>query len=215
LRYLGLALFAEGPTDHAFLAPLLQRLAGDLCCQHGQQLVEIGEEVYELSTPAGLRDAPRERRILEAAWEAREAWTILFIHTDAGNDPHGARRERVEPAAERLLDALNGSRSQPVAVVPVRETEAWTLVDGEALRQVLGTQRSDEELALPDRPMDVERLLDPKSALRAVLNKSRGAQRGVLGMLGLHISLERLDQVPAFRILRDELFAALRELRYV
>jgi len=215
LRYLGLALFAEGPTDHAFLAPLLQRLSAQLCCQHGRYAVEVGEEVYALSTPPGRGHASREDRIFEAAWAARGAWTILFIHADAGNDAGAARCERIDPAAHRLLDALEGPPGRAVAVVPVRETEAWTLVDGEALRRVLGTRRSDQELGLPGRPGDVERLLDPKRCLRAIREASRGAQRGVLGMIGLHISLERLEQVPAFRALRDELLGALQELEYV
>ena len=43
MRYLGLALFAEGATDHAFLRPVLRRLCADLCLEFAEQPVEIGE----------------------------------------------------------------------------------------------------------------------------------------------------------------------------
>jgi hypothetical protein len=31
MRYLGLAIFAEGPTDYRFLPPVLRRATEDLC----------------------------------------------------------------------------------------------------------------------------------------------------------------------------------------
>ena len=57
MHYLGLALFAEGSTDHRFLRPLLYRLCDELCLG-SLTAVEVSE-VLELHTPAGLKDRPR------------------------------------------------------------------------------------------------------------------------------------------------------------
>jgi len=51
MHYLELALFAEGPTDHRFLSPILRRVTEDICCQDAKQSVEVREEVLQLKTP--------------------------------------------------------------------------------------------------------------------------------------------------------------------
>ena len=93
MRYLGLALFAEGPTDHRFLRPVLRRLCEQLCAQHGRQPVEVGD-VAELHTPSGLRDEPREQRIFEAGRQAGRPGTSCSFTPTAEGDPDRARRER-------------------------------------------------------------------------------------------------------------------------
>lgn len=39
MAYLGLALFAEGPTDHRFLKPLLRRLCENVCLNHAKTIL--------------------------------------------------------------------------------------------------------------------------------------------------------------------------------
>ena len=64
MHYLGLALYAEGPTDYYFLRPLLLRLCEEICLNEANQSVELGEEVISLNEPARMKDAPREERII-------------------------------------------------------------------------------------------------------------------------------------------------------
>ena len=220
MRYLGLALFAEGITDHHFLAPILRRLTTDLCMQLAHEMVEIGE-VLELHSPAQHRDEDRATRILEAARAARGAYTILFIHTDGASDPDSARRERVEPAAQRIANELMQQQEQTVAVVPVRETEAWSLVDGDALRGAFGTVLDDSRLGVPGRPREVERIPDPKQTLRQAFMRVIGTRRlkkkkaeAFLDVIGERVQLEHLREVPAFQRLEQDLRAALLDLGY-
>lgn len=91
MAYLGLALFAEGPTDHRFLKPVLRRLCENMCLQHAKMMVDIGD-VLELHSPVRVREESREIRIREAARESRGAWHILFIHADGSGDYPGARK---------------------------------------------------------------------------------------------------------------------------
>ena len=93
MTYVGLALFAEGESDHAFLGPLLRRATLDVCARELGCPVETSE-VLPLHSPGGKTDTPRDTRILTAAREALGAWHLLFIHTDAGGDPSRARALR-------------------------------------------------------------------------------------------------------------------------
>ena len=220
MRYLGLALFAEGITDHRFLAPILRRVTEDLCLQFANDMVEIGE-VLEFRSPVQHRDSDRATRILEAAREAHGAYGILFIHTDGGGNPSSALKERVEPAVQRIANELIQERERTVAVVPVRETEAWALVDGDALRAAFGTVLDDMSLGIPRMPREVERVLDPKQSLNQAFANVIGTRRlkkkkaeAFLDAIGERVRLVRLREVLAFQRFERDLQAALLDLGY-
>jgi Domain of unknown function (DUF4276) len=139
MRYLALALYAEGPTDYRFLSPILRRVADDLCLREAAEPVSIREEVLALDAPKGERFTDRASRILAAAKAADGAFDILFVHADGAGDPRRARDERVQPAIHLMTAERPGWSDGVVAVVPVRETEAWALADGDALRAAFGT----------------------------------------------------------------------------
>ena len=222
MSYLGLALFAEGPTDHAFLRPLLRRLCEELCAQYGERPVEVSD-VLELHSPDRFRSQDRSTQILVAAREAMGAWNILFVHGDGAGDPDAARRNSIEPGCARIAQELADQRGQSVAVVPVRETEAWALADGETLRSVFGSTLSDTGLGVPLRPQEVESVLDPKKSLDdayiAAAGRRRGRRRGrasfLLSAIGEQVRLSVLGMVPAFERLTADLTGALKELRYL
>lgn len=217
MHYLGLAMFAEGPTDHRFLRPLLYRLCDELCLG-SRTPVEVSE-VLELHTPASLKDRPRAERIAVAAESASDAWRVLFVHADADGNDAAARAERVEPALKAVRERL-GSGRHGVAVVPVRSTDAWALADADALRRVFGTTLTPLELGVPPLPRDVERLADPKStflhsfeATRPPRSRARSGVAPYLDRLGDEICIQALRQLDAFRRLESDLTAALRDLQ--
>ncbi len=218
MRYLGLALFAEGPTDHRFLRPVLRRLTEDIFLP---EPVEIGE-VLELHSLVPARDARREERIFTAARAALGAWDVLFVHADGGGDPGGARSDQIEPARQRIAAELAGAAGKSVAVVPVRETEAWALCDPNAIRSVLGTTLSDEALGLTEHTR-VESIARPKTVLRELGGRvagRRGARRTLgsehfLRRLGEYVALDRLRDVPAFQQLESDLREALTQLHVI
>ena len=218
MQYLDLALYAEGKTDYQFLSPLLQRLCEHLCIQEARQAVEVGP-VLPLDHPLFARGLPRDERIVAAAEWARGAWRVLFVHADADGDAEHARAHRTQPAIESLRQHFEG-QGLGVAVVPVRETEAWAIRDGEALRQVFGTTLSDTSLGLPQSAAAVEATMDPKAILTAAFNATRPSpqrrRQGIsplLNAIGEQVSLQRLREVSAFATLETELRAALKLLR--
>lgn len=219
-RYLGLALYAEGPTDERFLSPLLLRLCADICNRFSRHPVEFNDEMLILRHGAKLGGAPRDERIVAAARQAMGAWSILFVHADADGDPVRARRERAQPAIDRLGEAFPG-QGQGVAVVPIQESEAWAICDGDAIRAVFGSTLADRDLGLPANAKAVERLADPKQSLSGAFVAShagvrRRASRSVsdtLGALGEQVSLDRLRELSAFQSLEAELRQALTALQ--
>lgn len=217
MRYLGLALYAEGPTDYYFLPPVLVRLCEELCLRHAVETVEIGS-VLALDDSARTRHLSREERIESAATEARNAWNIVFVHTDGEGNPDRAFAERVAPALERLK-ALGGKTGMGVAVVPVRETEAWAIIDGDALRQVLGTTLTNEALGLPLTAREAEKAKDPKAlldqAFKATLPTGRRKSTGTspyLSAFGEQVALDKLRGTTSFANLEADLTNALRHL---
>ena len=217
MQYLGLALYAEGPTDYYFLRPLLQRLCEDICAKESPHAVEFAE-VLALDDDSDLQNASREQRILGAAHEARGAWRILFVHTDGAANPAQAREHLAQPAID-LLRRDWGDTGIGVAVMPIRETESWAICDVEALRRVLGTTLSPAELGLPATPAAVESAFDPKLILKnaflATQPSGRRKRHGIapmLNALGEQVALRNLRALSGFMTLESELRSALRTL---
>lgn len=222
MAYLGIALFAEGPTDHRFLAPLIQRLVIELVADRGGELPDVGD-VLTLTSPEGSLGAPREERIANAAHAARYAFHVLCVHADGGGAPARVRAQQVVPGLSAALRALAPEPYGAVAIVPVREMEAWTLVDGDALRRAFRTTLSDREMGLPRRARDAESVSDPKRVLSgAYLASLQGARRrsdaspvGALPLIAERVRLDVLRQVPSFAAFQGEMEAALRSLHFI
>lgn len=216
MHYLGLALYAEGAGDYQFLRPLLQRLCENICLNLAERSVDVSD-VIPLDHPHENKDDPRFVRILNAARFHAGAWRIIFVHGDGSGDSVVAREELVR----RGIDAIRMDFPEcvGVGVVPVRETEAWAICDGDALREVFGTALSDDLLGIPASARGIETDIDPKLTLRnAFMRTNPSPQRGrhgvgaALNALGATVRLERLRMLPSFRALEVEVTAALTAL---
>jgi hypothetical protein len=214
LRYLGLALHCEGPTDRRFLEPLLRRALLQLVARNSSVAVDIAEQFVDLA--ARSRDLKHVARQIS---DAAPAIDLVFLHADGGNEPERARRERIDPVVGEIhVDRL----LQLVPVVPVRETEAWLLADPEAIRSTFGTTRSIGELGLPANAGEVEHVADPKALLETAYQRTVGPRRrrrratrgheGFFALLGEQVALARLQDLPAFRRFEADLISALRQL---
>jgi len=218
MRYLQPAFYGEGPNDYAFLPRLLQRL-----CE--QVALDIGHGQFEVAEPLMLDDpegAPRRRsvRVAESAVEARDAWNLLWVHSDGAGDPEASRATCVQPALDLLSQRLAPGSWAGVAVVPVREVEAWVLADGDALRAALGVSLDDDALGLPGAGA-CERLTDPKDPLKQVLKTALGRQyradrtsglQSVLRAVAERSRCETLRALPSFRACEAEMRGALLHL---
>ena len=155
------ALIPEGRADDG-LVTLLERL----CLREGASVEIVSmRPLLELHTPGRSNEAK-----LYAVLEFGEDYDIIFIHSDTDREPPPTRGDRISTACEKL-----GVESY-VPVVPIRETEAWLLVDKDAIRAIVGNPKGNKALPLP-KLSHVESAGDPKQCLRDALDAARIGQR--------------------------------------
>jgi hypothetical protein len=199
-------LVADGPSDRALTHVIdwavREAVAGEDC---------------ELAP----RFADRESGPGDLAERMRSAVTafpcdLLFVHRDAERMARDVRCEEVREAAEAARVAL------PVAVVPVRMTEAWLLLDANAIARA-ADRVGDLELELP--PVSrLDRLPDPKSVLHQLLRDASGKSgrhhRRFARDIGNRVqrvaeyieTFAPLRALPAFREFEAETVNALRRM---
>jgi Domain of unknown function (DUF4276) len=192
LRYLSMTLFCEGKEDGLFLSQVIQRqvalwAAGDPGFYSDAVFVQDCRTVQNRSLV--------EAEILEAAL----SFDVVFIHNDDNE------RGKIEQLKSRIGSRLSAG-TRLVAVVPVRETEAWMLADPD------GLPRSSACSELPSRAREVEKCTDPKKKLGAVLG--RPLDGATAEMIGDRISLDRLADIPAYQLFLQDLTTALKELNF-
>jgi hypothetical protein len=73
----------------------------------------------------GLRD---NEAVISAVRHALDGIHLLFVHTDGKGQPEQARAQRVEPVFTSLRVDAPIERLGCIGIVPVHETEAWSLV---------------------------------------------------------------------------------------
>ncbi len=213
MKYLVAAYFrdVEGPSDWLFLEPVCRRLLQDLL-RHGTIAVEIQQPFLQLGR--GERDVEAQQQ--HARQHCRE-FHIALLHTDGKGDPERAYRERIVPVAGCLQEETG---ARVVGVIPVHETEAWMLCDGDALRASLGTRLQDHDLELQPAGQ-LESCDDPKALLDAACAKAYSGRRGRRGRkppredLGERVDLEALRRLQAFRRFEGRLRQALIELGFL
>ena len=191
MRYVCPAFVSEGPTDDRFLPTVLNRATIDLCARFVENV--------EVADPVVLRDrrgpAPVTAVVDELLRNA-DSYSMVIFHHDAGTDRPRVDREWLDPM--RLEWAVRGSSAPLVFVVPVRETEAWALADGDAIRRVYGVSWDNGRLGVPDNPRHVAQIPDPKKVLTAIGKAVGGRVRNYHSRLGELVSLDRLAEVEAF-----------------
>ena len=136
-------LVCEGSSDAA-LASHIQRLLAQCGC----------------ANPRGVafhRGSRIAQKISEAVKLSSDL-DLIFVHRDANNAGAEKRYLEIKEAVENTLPM--GCRW--VAVVPVRMTEAWLLLDEAAIRRVVRKPDGKQPLGLPS-PKHVEGVTDPKT----------------------------------------------------
>lgn len=134
---------------------------------------------------------------------------LLFVHRDADNQPPDWRHREIGEAVGEWVH---------VAVVPIRTTEAWLLIDPEMIRAAAGRPSGEDDLGLP--PVGrIESQADPKALLREALRRAHGAtgrraQRfdattAVNRLANLIEDWTPLRRLSAFRRLEQDTRAAL------
>lgn len=144
---------ADGPSD----LPLADHLPG-LCAAHGIVLDVVAVNSDRLPT----NDHTVAGR-LASVLAQDQAFDCAFVHRDAEAQKPELRHQEVRDGATQA-----GFNRPIVAVVPIRMTEAWLLLDEQAIREVASRPNGRNQLHLPT-PHEVERIANPKARLAETL----------------------------------------------
>ncbi|GIH70640.1 hypothetical protein Mth01_28930 [Sphaerimonospora thailandensis] len=206
-------LAREGVSDAWFLAPLLRRAVEQLCAEEFDGIVEV--------LPVMCLDADTQQpaKVIAAAEDVRGTFDVLLFHRD------GAPSGKSEEVVRRMRDAWRDlAADEPlVAVVPLRETEAWALADLDALRRVLGLPSVKVAEFAADLRGTVEQLQDPKERLGRLIGAATRTGRSdehtkflqdFLERLAEQIEIGRLRKLPAFACWWTDMTNALENLGF-
>ncbi len=189
IRY---TLLADGPTDRA-LMPIID------WALRQQNVALVTQRNW-----ADLSRLPRKpKRLAERMTAALNLYPcdLLCIHRDAEWEDPDVRQREIDEA----LAAVRGDgQAAPaaVALIPVRMHEAWLLFDEAAIRFAAGNPNETQPLDLPPLA-EVERMPDPKLALRQAL-------RGASGLHGRRLERVELNSARIADLIDD--WAPLRRL---
>lgn len=154
-RQVRYTLVADGSSDRMLL-PLLAWTLGQIPALQDCRLDP------QFAEPAVLRlEAPGLAGKITAT-ERQYPCDLLFVHRDA----EGENREK---RLQEIDDAMSSFPHLPfVCLVPVRMSEAWLLIDADAIKRAADNPSSKASIDLP-RLHELEKLPDPKHVLRELL----------------------------------------------
>lgn len=145
-----LALIADGSSDEALLKPI------EWAFTKLSPSSTLRRSIFRPRRPPGCKLSEFVNEVL-----ADYAPDLLFVHRDA---------EAQDPSLRRL-EIPSGDRIVPV--VPVRMTEAWLLIEEQAIRRAAGNPNGRMPIELP-RLQRLEGLSDPKKLLHDALVTASG-----------------------------------------
>ena len=141
---------------------------------------------------------------------------LLLVHRDADGTERNVREREVRDAATSA-----GLLQTPVVcLIPVRETEAWLLLEEKAIRQAAGHPNGRRDLGLPP-PADIESTNQPKERLKKALVEAAELSGRRLKKFRIEVAVSRiaelmnpttLRQLPAFVAFERDLSLSLAEL---
>lgn len=202
-----MALYTEGETDERFLAPLIKKLAQEL-------LEDI--EVFDIAIFRSDKKKAVDK-IVDVAQKTL-GYQVLIIHADADDESmNKALKERLQPGFDQVKKQSDACQSL-VPIIPIQETEAWLLADKETLRELIGTNKTNEELKLNFPLKQIEQMANPKEKLQEVI-KQVGRKSVKISTLyqplGQAVSFDVLKDLSAFSDFKQKLIEAFRSIGYI
>ncbi len=204
-------LIGEGSSDNALLSHL-----ENVCLELGAEEV-TGIELDFRRLPEKVKRTVDAK--LSAAMRLEPHADLFLIHRDADAQDPQPRFDEITKAAEKCR-----CQRPCVAIVPVQETEAWLLLDENAIRSVANRPRGRTPLDLPS-PETVEGQANPKEILKnaiAVASETTGNRRDATNARfsqNRRILLQNLPvdgpirHVPAWKRMYAELGRALDAIK--
>lgn len=192
-------LVADGASDRSLLPIINWVLASSrLAAEIAEQMADF----RHLTSPPNSLVARIRLALMQYPCD------LLFIHRDAEAERREVRAEEIRAAREAVAVPMY------VPVVPVRMTEAWLLIDEDAIRRSADNPNGTNRLPLPAIGA-LETVQDPKQVLHECLlvacelgrrrreQFERRIRERVQRVAFLINDFSALERLPAFRVFRD------------
>src|SRR5262249_45652798 len=116
---------------------------------------------------------------------------LLFVHRDfVHRDTEASDKKAWQHRREEIERAVQDLATPYVCVVPMRMTEAWLLIDADAIRRAAGNSHSQAPLDLPPLRR-LEQESDPKALLHELLIAASEKQGRRLGQFKQDLASRR------------------------
>ena len=128
---------------------------------------------------------------------------ILFIHRDAENQSIEARHREIEQAISSISNDIKVPPK--ILVVPVRMTEAWLIINEEAIRRASDNPNGTIELTVPKIDA-IENISNPKGLLHQLLIDASEKHGRMLKQFKARVNkaVHRVaDNINDFSVLRE------------
>ena len=203
-RSVSFAFLCEGSSDTGLIAHL-----ETLLVHFGAQEVTGMPDTRKGTIPDRLRQLRTE--------ETGTGIDMVFIHRDSDGPDREGREREIRRGAEE-----SGFPHPFIPVIPVQETEAWLLLDEQAIRDVVAS-KGKQPLRLP-KPNAIEGTRNPKEILqKALLAASETSGRRLKkekNSFSRHrrVLMQRLDpfgavrDLPSWQCLERDIQRALAQL---
>ena len=203
-RSVSFAFLCEGSSDTGLIAHL-----ETLLVHFGAQEATGMPDTRKGTIPARLRQLRTE--------ETGTGIDMVFIHRDSDGPDREGREREIRRGVEE-----SGFPHPFIPVIPVQETEAWLLLDEQAIRDVVAS-KGKQSLRLP-KPNAIEGTRKPKEILqKALLAASETSGRRLKkekNSFNHHrrVLLQRLDpfgavrDLPSWQCLERDIQRALAQL---
>lgn len=212
-----IGLTTEGTTDARFLESVVERTFIDIAFECNSDVEPYIRYLNVDKVGLGFNEYV-EKASQKGADEM--GMDILCVHTDADSkDATRAYEEKIKPAKCLLADKENANCRILTPIIPVRMVEAWMLADRDLLKREIGTIVPDERLGINKMP---ELFADPKeiisNAIRIARQEMPRRRRRDLDIsdlyasIGTKIALDKLELLPSYKLFREEVRMAYREL---
>lgn len=199
MRQIILGIFAEEPIDYRFFSILLERYLTHFC-----HINEIEADILPAILVQNDDSLPSrfivKMKHIEQVNVGAKGLPYIFVHNDAD---------------ARTLDQVLNHKWRPwldeckdesiwLAVIPIKLTEAWMMVDIEALRSTFIIDEKDVQQVIGTG--SAESIDEPKAKLKELVR--RGKQKRIANFeenLAKRIRIELLEQLLSFRFLKNQI----------
>ena len=214
---LQIAYTTEGTTDKRFLGNIIEKTFESLLFESNME-IEIHPPVHVTEKGETFKE------IIKSVAIKFNFFHVICVHCDSDNPSvDSVLQNKINPAF-RLVHNTENACNNLVAIIPVQMTEAWMLVDIDLFLREINTDKSCNELNLPCRASQIERIANPKTRIEEALINAQSnisRRRNKLKIAELYtpisqkLSLQKLEQLPSFRVFKNNVKRSLIKLNYL